>query len=107
MAPHGLRLLPLAPPPLLATQCLDLGSLGYDQGHATLLDSHLLEVAEVKTELLVLGYEAVDVHGLAVGPHILGILHEGVEVRGAEPPGGAEGALVHVTDEEVVVLAGL
>ena len=112
MAPRGLcqegiRLLPLAPPPLLAAQPLDLGHLGSDRGHATLLDSHLLEVAEVKTERLVLGPEAVDVHGLAAGPHVLGMLHEGVEVRAAEPPGGAEGAPVHVAGEEVVVLTGL
>ena len=61
----------------------------------------------MKTERLVLGFEAVDIHGLAAGPHILGMLHGGVEVRGVEPPGGAEGAPVHVIGEEVVVLAGL
>ena len=95
------------PPPLLATQPLDLGRLGFDRGHATLLDSHLLEVADVKNERLVLGPEAMDVHGLAAGPHVLGMLHEGVEVRAVEPPGGAEGAPVHVAGKEVIVLAGL
>ena len=60
----------------------------------------------MKTERLVLGHESVDVHGLAAGPHVLVMLHEGVEVRGAEPPGVAEGAPIHV-GEEVVILTEL
>ena len=66
MAPHGLhyeglRLLPLALPPLPFASSLDLWHLGLDRGHVTLLDGHLLEVAKVKTERLVLGSEGVDV----------------------------------------------
>ena len=97
----------MALPPLPAARSLNLGRLGLDRGHATLLDGHLLEVAEVKSERLVLVSEAMDIHGLIAGPHVLGMLHEGVEVRAAEPPGGAEGAPIHVVGEEVVVLTGL
>jgi hypothetical protein len=71
-----------------------------------------LEAAQVNPKCFVFGHERMHVHGhsnssVANGSaNGFGMVHQAVEVGGAEPP-GAEGAPVKASSKMAIVMAGL
>ena len=69
-----------------------------------------LEAAQVNPKCFVLGHECMHVHGRsnssAASANGFSMVHQAVEVGGAEPP-VAEGAPVNASSKVAIVMAGL
>jgi hypothetical protein len=71
-----------------------------------------LEAVQVNPKCFVFGHERMDVHGHSNSSAAngsangFGMVHQAVEVGGAEPP-VAEGALVNASSKVAIVMAGL